>query len=81
MVVDRVLKDALKKHRELGDRFVRVFLRQFEHRVLDDVEGGILVAHGEHRLLERSPLDVSQEGRDFLMGGQFGCFRLDSRRL
>ena len=30
----------------------------------------MLVAHGKHRLLERTPLDLSKEGGQFLLGSQ-----------
>ena len=72
MVVDRVLQDALKQHRQLGGRLVGVFFRQFQHGVLHDVERGVLVARREHRLLERASLDVREKSRNFLWSGQFG---------
>ena len=40
-----------------------VLLGEPQHRVLHDVERRFLVAHGEHRLLERAPLDALQERR------------------
>ena len=70
MIVDRVLQDALEQHRQLGGRFISIFLGQLEHGVLDDVERRVVVAHGEHRLLERAPLDFCEERRYFLVRGQ-----------
>ena len=57
MVVDGVLQDALEQHRQLAGWLVGVFLGQLEHRVLNDVERRVLVADGEHRLLEGAPFD------------------------
>ena len=68
--MDRVLQDPLEQQRQLAGRLVRVFLGQLQHRVLDDVERGILVPHGEHRLLEGASLDAGEEGGDFLCGSQ-----------
>ena len=66
MVVDRILQDPLEEHRQLGRRLFRIFLGQLEHRVLHDVERRVLVADGEHRLLEGATLDFCQKGRNFL---------------
>ena len=70
--MDRVLQDPLEQHRQLARRFVGIFLGQLEHRVLDDVERRFVIPHGIHRLLERTPLDFREEGRNFLCRGQFG---------
>ena len=70
MVVDRVLQNALEEHRQLGRGLGRVFLGQLQHRVLHDVQRGILVADREHRLLEGTALDLGQEGRHFLCRSQ-----------
>src|SRR3989454_12167580 len=40
-----------------------VLFREPEHRVLHDVERGLLVAHREDRLLECAPLDALQKRR------------------
>jgi hypothetical protein len=40
-----------------------VALGEPQHRVLHDVERRFLVAHGEHGLLERSPLDALEKRR------------------
>ena len=70
MVVDRVLQDPLEQHRQLGRRLFRIFLGELQHRVLDDVERRVLVADGEHRLLEGATLDLRQKCRNFGGGGQ-----------
>ena len=72
MIVDRILQYPLEEHRKLGRRFLGVFLRQLEHRVLDYVERRMLVADCEHRLLERTAFDFREKGRKFLGGGQKG---------
>jgi hypothetical protein len=41
----------------------------------------VLIAHREHRLLERAALDFGEEGGDFLMSGQLGSNRDDAGRL
>ena len=70
MVVDRVLQDPLKQHRQLCGRLGGVFLGELEHRVLNDVERRLLVTHGEQRLLEGATLDLRQKGRQFGMRSQ-----------
>jgi hypothetical protein len=67
MVVNGVLQDALKQHRQLLRRLGGVFLGQLEHRVLYDVERRILIAYSEERLLERAALDLREKSREFLM--------------
>ena len=62
-------------------RLIGVFFRQFEHRVLHDVERGVLVAGGEHRLLERATLDIREELRDFLWRGQSWAVRRECREI
>ena len=71
MIVNRVLQDPLEEHRQLAGWLARVVLGQLQHCVLHDVECGVLVADGEHRLLESTPLDVREKARNFLMVGQF----------
>jgi len=67
IVVNGVLQDALKQHRQLLRRLGGVFLGQLEHRVLYDVERRILIAYSEERLLERAALDLREKSREFLM--------------
>ena len=81
MVVDRILLDALKQHRQLGRGLPGVLFRQFQHGVLHDVERRMLVPRGEHRLLERTALHFREKSRNFLMGGQFALPLGDLRRL
>ena len=44
---------------------VAIAFRKAQHRVLDDVERRLLVAHGENGLLEGAPLDAGEERRQF----------------
>src|SRR5689334_893997 len=84
VIMDRVLQDPLEQHRQLGCGPIRVMLGELQHRVLDDIDGRVLVADGEHRLLEGTPLDVRQQARDFLLRGQFESVpggRGDYRRM
>ncbi len=64
--MDRVLKYPLEEHRQLGQRLFRIFLGQLQHCVLHYVERRILVADGEHRLLEGTALDFREKCRNFL---------------
>ena len=73
MVMDGVLEDALEDQRQLAGRPVRIFLGELEHRILDDVERGVLVSHRIHCMLERAPLHCREKGRDFLTGSQRAC--------
>src|SRR5207245_3047294 len=58
MVVNGVLQNALKQHRQFLRRLGSVFLGQLEHRVLYDVKRRILVAYREERLLDGAALDL-----------------------
>src|SRR5678809_446687 len=62
-VPDGVLHDAMEQHRQLSGGAVAVLLGQPEHRVLHDVERRLLVAHGEHGLLERASLYAFEKRR------------------
>ena len=44
-------------------RPIAVFFGDPQHRVLHDIERGLLVAYGEHRLLERASLDAFKKRR------------------
>ena len=70
MIMDRVLQYSLKKHRQLGHRLRRIFFGGLEHRILHDVERGILVADRKHGLLEGAAFYLGQKRRDFLMRSQ-----------
>jgi hypothetical protein len=70
MVMDRVLQDPMEDQRQLRGRSIRIFLRQLEHRILDDVERRVLVADSVHRLLERAALDLGEERRKLWKGSQ-----------
>jgi hypothetical protein len=70
MIVDRILQNALKQHRQLNQAYQRIS-PPIEHRVLHDVERRVLVARGEHRLLEGTPLDLGEKPRHVLMRSQF----------
>ncbi len=69
-VADGVLQDALEQQRQLRRRSSRVFDRQLQHRVLDDIQRDVPVAHCKDGLLERPPLYVREEGGQFLLGSQ-----------
>ena len=67
--MDGVLQYSGENQGEFGRGSFRVMNRELHHRVLDDVEGGIVVTHGESSLLESTPLDAGEEIVEFL----FGC--------
>src|SRR5262245_15324581 len=69
MIVDRVLQYSGENQGEFGRGAVCVVNRQLHHRVLDDVERGVVVAHGKRGLLESTPLDAGKEIVEFLFGG------------
>jgi len=71
MVMDGVLQDALKQHRQLGHRIRCVFFGQLQHRILHDIERRIFIADCEKRLLVSTPLDFREKRRDFLIRSQF----------
>ena len=47
-------QDAVEQHGQFLRGFVAVMLRQFQHAVLHDVQGGLLVADVVNRTFERS---------------------------
>ena len=52
-----VLENALKQHRQLGERSSRIFFRELHHRVLHGIERDLLVACREERLLVCAAFD------------------------
>jgi hypothetical protein len=52
--------DALEQHRQLGCRLVAVFFGKLDHRVLDDVQRGFVLACVDG-LLEGPAFDVFEE--------------------
>ncbi len=71
MVADRILQDALEEQRQLGGGARRVVFRELHHGILDDVEGGLFLVHGEDALLESAALDACEEIGQLLLCGQF----------
>jgi hypothetical protein len=55
------LQDSLKQHRPFHNRAVTVFLSESHHRILDDVQCGLLIADGEHGLFEGASLYAGEE--------------------
>ena len=45
VVADGILQDALEQQRQLAGRSVSILFRQAHHRILDDIQSDILVAH------------------------------------
>jgi hypothetical protein len=68
------LENPLEKHRKLGRWTIRVFFRQFEHGLLNDIKRKVFIPKGKHRLLECSALDFGKEIREFLIRGQLDAF-------
>ena len=60
-VADGVLQDTLKQERQFIDRIPTIFFGQTHHAVLNDIEGGILVAHSKHGLFEGAALDAGKK--------------------
>ena len=63
-------QDALEQQRQLADRAVGVLLGQPDHRVLHDVECGLVVAHRVGGSLERPLLDALEKVGQFVVGRQ-----------
>ena len=57
MVVDDVLQDPLKQHRQLGRWLIGVLLGQLEHGVLNDVQSAVVVSGRVNGLFEGPALD------------------------
>src|SRR5574337_237981 len=66
----RVRQDALEQQRQLGRGTVGVAFGQPDHRVLDDVQRGVVVADGVHDPLEGALLDALEEVRQFSFARQ-----------
>ena len=69
-VTNRVLEDALEQHGEFFRRPVAVFFGQFQHAVLNDVEGGLFFVNSKHGLLEGATFRCEQKVREFALAGQ-----------
>ena len=70
MVPDGILQNALEYQRQLAGRPGAVLLGQLKHRILDDIERDMRIAHGIERLLVRAPFDLGEEIGQFLAGSQ-----------
>ena len=66
----RVRQDALEQQRQFGRRPVDVLLGQPDHRVLHDVQRGVVVANGVDRPLEGPLFDALEEVGEFFVGCQ-----------
>jgi len=55
------LQDSLKQHRPFHGRAVTVLFRKPHHRILDNVQCGLLIADGEHGLFEGASLYAGEE--------------------
>jgi hypothetical protein len=62
-IANDVLQDALKKHREFVEWFVTIFLREFHHRVLHDVQRRFFISDREQGLLVGAFFDAGEEIR------------------
>ena len=66
----RVGQDALENERQLGCRSVAILLGEPDHRVLDDVQRGVVVANGVEGALEGPLFDALEEVGEFFFGSQ-----------
>ena len=61
MITDGILQNALEQHRQFLGRFVAVFFRELEHRILNDVQRRVIVAHGKNRMFICAALDAAEK--------------------
>mgnify|MGYP003406565649 FL=1 len=73
-IANRVLQDALEKHRQFCRWLVSIFFRQFEHRILHDIQRRLVVAYSKQCLLVGAPLDAGEKIRQFSSCGQDSDF-------
>ena len=71
VIPNDILEDTLKQQREFLERPARVFLRQAQHRILNQIQREMLVPNREYRLLERPALDFRQETRKLFFRSQW----------
>jgi hypothetical protein len=64
------LQDSLEQHWPLGHWPVAILLGKAHHCVLDDIQRGLLVSNGKHRLFEGATLDAGKEIGKFGSGTQ-----------
>ena len=76
MVSDSVLKYSLEHQGQFFGRTVAVFFGEAHHRVLHDVQCGVVATHCEGRLFEGAAFDVRQKIRKFFWGSQGACSSL-----
>ena len=65
MIFDGVLQNPVKKHRKLARWSCSIFFSELAHRVLNNVQRHIVIAHGKKRNLIGAPFDFSEEIREF----------------
>ena len=61
MVAYGILQDALEQHWQFFCRLAAIFFSQLEHRVLNDVQGSVIVAHGKYRVFKCAALNVAEK--------------------
>lgn len=61
MITYGILQDTLEQHWQFFSRLAAIFFSQFKHRVLDDIQGGVIVVHGEYRMFECAALDIAEK--------------------
>ena len=74
MVEDRVLQNAREQHRQLVGGLLRIAFGELHHRVLHDVQRGIVIARGVGGVLECTTLDRGEKYVDFLGLSQSRAF-------
>lgn len=60
-VPDLVLQNAVKQRTPFIFTASTIFLNQFEHRLLDDIEGIVITAGGDARLEKCAPLNTGEK--------------------
>ena len=74
-----VLQDALKQQGQLFGGFRCIFVDEFEHGILHDIQCHMLVPHREQGLLVGAALGFGEEAGKFVVAGQFALPLLISR--
>jgi len=64
------LEDTVKEQRKLAWRARRVFFRELEHRVLDDIQRQMVVTNSIERVLVGAALNLGEKLRKLLVGSQ-----------
>ena len=71
IIADGVLQDALEQQRQFLIRFFSIFVGEFKHGVLHNIQRRVLIPYREQRLFVSAAFGFGEEAGKFVVAGQF----------